>query len=334
MLTSEVVQWLFTLIHRRYKAYSEYLKVIDTLHLSLNSLPPAVILKARNKLEQQAEHLNADTGLFSVTGKLKNLRVWLGSSCSVQGSICKYYLGDNLQTLTRKTLQEAIQCLEDQLNLSIREAEIRRLDIGDNLRVRNLPSCYLPLMLETPYFQRVEQGLTGLNFRNSLRCMAFYDKLKETKIRTSDVSFLGEGRHLLRYELRLLKRPATRLGLDSLTAQALCSEKTYMELVDLWMRHYKLIPKADERISPDCMIKNTKALQQLLMSKGIQAYGGKEEVLKLVNTAQSQGVADKIRASRMRRFLREFEVSEAEIEAGNLSAELLELIESRAMHYR
>lgn len=304
--------------------------MLDTVHCLLSdTVPPAQMRAASKGLSEQSEHLSNDTGTHSITGNLGNLRVRVTDrSCSIQGSFSKFHLGDNIQTLTRKGFQEASEKLEDELHLPLSSATVRRLDIGDNLRVQNNPAAYFNSLLNTPYFDRIERS-HSLTYSNRQRAMTFYDKLIEAKTSREELPFLGSSHHLLRYELRLLKNPAARLGLQQLTVGCLYTETVYMGLVDLWISHYQCIPKADNSRELGNILKNTRSLQHWLISRGIDAAGGKQALLNMIRTANT----GKVEISRMKKFIRDFEQDKPE-QAVFLSEELNNLIQNRSVHYR
>ena len=73
-----------------------------------------------------------------VAGSLGNLNV----SCSEYqikisgGSLCKWYLGDNLQTMGRKDTERAVEKLSDLLHLPMDRAQVTRMDVGQNFMMR------------------------------------------------------------------------------------------------------------------------------------------------------------------------------------------------------
>ena len=306
--------------------------MLDTIHLFLPdsfTITPKQIAKAALKLTGQSEHLCSETGQHAVTGHADNLRVRVTDrSCSVQGSLSKYFLNDNVQTLTRKGVQLATEKLEEHLNLPIRQAIVRRLDIGDNLRVKHPPAAYFPNFLDTPHFDRVERH-HSLSFSNKQRSMTFYDKLEEAKIKREELCFLSSEHHLLRYELRLLKQPASRLEEPQLKLEDIYNEDVYIKLVDLWISHYGCIPKADNTVLSGHIMRNTRSLKHFLISLGIEATGGKQKLLEQIDRV-STGRSE---ASRMRKFVREFQQVEQQ-QTECLTQELEQLITNRATHYR
>lgn len=129
-------------------------------------------------LENPKDMVYPDTGEVRTFGNYKNLRVKLnGNNTSITGSLAKYYFGDNLQQLTRKDTERAIEKISDYLQLPVSEANIFRLDIGANFILDeplynyytclgNLSRFKKSLIANKPYF--IQQQQRHLNFMISL----------------------------------------------------------------------------------------------------------------------------------------------------------------------
>ncbi len=61
----------------------------------------------------------------------------------IAGSIPKYYAGSNVKALTRHQEKEAFKKLEDETGLSLKNAKVIKLEVGDTLLVKNPPPLYL-----------------------------------------------------------------------------------------------------------------------------------------------------------------------------------------------
>ena len=84
-------------------------------------------------LEDVAEHVFSD-GLVVLTGHLGNLKVIVNRyQVKVKdGSLCKYYMGNNFKAMGRKDTQRAIEKLSDTLHLPMSLAAVTRLDVAQN----------------------------------------------------------------------------------------------------------------------------------------------------------------------------------------------------------
>jgi hypothetical protein len=102
----------------------------DTLDLWL---PMDDITDFRNddfllNLSEITEHSKLDDGCTSFSGKLKNLRVFKNEKgIKVSGSLVKFYLDDNCQTLTRSDTKRAIKLLSELLSIPIEKASLTQI---------------------------------------------------------------------------------------------------------------------------------------------------------------------------------------------------------------
>ena len=80
-----------------------------------------------------------------ITGSLNGLKISLNKYQMKikEGSLCKWYLGDNFQTMGRCDTQRAIEKLSDTLHVPMSKATVTRLDIAQNFITRHPPEVYL-----------------------------------------------------------------------------------------------------------------------------------------------------------------------------------------------
>ena len=87
-----------------------------------------------NKLDNYYEPVDNNTGeAKKKSGKLKNFELYeIDEGFKLEGSIAKYFLGDNLKTLNRKNIIQAIENLSDCLSLKIKDSKMYRIDFAQN----------------------------------------------------------------------------------------------------------------------------------------------------------------------------------------------------------
>lgn len=139
-----------------------------------------------NYLNEVSEH-NYENG-YILTGNLDGLKVSV-SERSVKvgkGSLCKYYLGDNFQTLTRTDTKQAIEKLSDTLHLPMDKATVSRIDVAQNFILEHPVEVYYNHLGELPYYKR--SLLDGsLYYNNSKGSLVFYNKIKEQKAKSKPI---------------------------------------------------------------------------------------------------------------------------------------------------
>jgi hypothetical protein len=214
----------------------------DTIHLFKHEDRAGSLLALTPQfLENVTEHFR--DGRYSVSGSLNNLRVNVfESGISIKGSLAKYFLNDNIQTLRRQDTARAIEQLSDQLHIDINEAHLSRLDFSHNFLMDNKPEVYYPYLGDSQYFKRYIQP-NSLYYKNGNRTKLFYDKLSEAVSKAVRVPEIFNGRHLLRYEISYSRRLPKQLKEPEVSAGALSNETFYIKLIDRYISEYQSIHK-------------------------------------------------------------------------------------------
>ena len=117
-----------------------------------------------------------------ITGSIDNLKISI-SRYQVKikdGSLCKWYLGDNFKTMGRQDTQGAIERLSDILHLPIDKATIIRLDIAQNFIVKHPIEVYLNHLGELRHSKRLQEP-SGIYYHKDGERLCFYDKNREQK---------------------------------------------------------------------------------------------------------------------------------------------------------
>lgn len=197
-------------------------------------------------LENVGEHIY-NNGEIVITGNLNGLKIILKEHQMKirDGSLCKWYLGDNFQTMGRGDTQKAIERLSDTLHVPIREATVTRLDIGRNFETRFPPEVYFNHLGSLRNFIRLKEP-NGIYYCQSSKQLCFYDKIAEPKAHKAFIPKQYEGKNVLRYELRYLERIAAKLHVKEVTAAMLYDEAFYIGLMNRWGDAYMAIQKIND----------------------------------------------------------------------------------------
>jgi hypothetical protein len=189
-----------------------------------------------------------------------------------KGSIAKFYHGDNIKTIGRGDSQRAIEKLSDTLKMDFTTSKVSRLDVGLTIPTDFEPRAYYPLLGASGQFKR------NL-YKNSLYYFMlnkeniFYDKIKDARKKGMIIpDWLTQ--HLLRFEIKLLKKLATQLNMNQVLAKDLYSEVLYMQLLDRWLMEYNNVKKLSYMELDSNSIKKptdlvNQMIVQMLMSSGV-----------------------------------------------------------------
>lgn len=210
---------------------------------------------------------------LSTAGYLKNLRIGCyDRGVSIQGSIAKYYLEDNFNTLTRSSTQKAIEKLSDQLKIDINDAEVKRLDVATNFLMNYEPEVYYPLLGESQYYQKIAYP-NSLYFSNGNRTKLFYNKVVEGKKKGYTIPEIWQGKPVLRYEMRYTQRLNKTFNRYSTKAIDLYQEVFYMQVLDNWQKEYYNIEKSKKIQMNYNAIEKPKDFKDQLILRCIEDYG-------------------------------------------------------------
>ena len=156
--------------------------------------------------------------------------------------LCKYFYGNNIDTLNLTTTREALAQISADLSLDINKASVSRIDFSTNIVTDYTPTIYYPYLGNLTRFKRFEQP-NAIYYNQEAKKLLFYDKIAEAKNKQMPIPKQHIGDNLLRYEL-VLKRDVPRyLKYNGLYALDLGSEELFKKLLHIWYSYYQQIQK-------------------------------------------------------------------------------------------
>lgn len=252
-------------------------------------------------LENVGQHnYNGD---IVITGSLQGLKISLNRyQMKIKGgSLCKWFLGDNYQTMGRSDTQRAIERLSDTLRVPISKATVTRLDIAQNFITRHPPEVYLNHLGALRYHKRCPMaGIGSLYYTGAGRQLCFYDKNREQKSHKEPIPELYEGRNVLRYEQRYTQRLASQFNVSEVTGAMLYDEAFYIGLLNRWKETYKAIQKINDISLNFEAMKTKQQLYKMGVLSLIEQAGGVWQMYEQINEAQKQGELTKKQAYDLR----------------------------------
>lgn len=214
-------------------------------------------------------------------------------------SFCKWILGDNFKTLTRGDIKRGIEKLSDSLHLPMGKARVTRLDIGQNIVLRNPIEVYLRHLGLLKWTKRLPQP-NGLYYTGACFQLAFYDKVKEQRRAGCKIPELYEGKNVLRYEIRFEHKLPKVLNVPEVTGAILYDEEFYISLVQRWRATYADIKKIND-IDLNFGIMTTKRdLYKVGLLTLVEQRGGQVEFIDQINEAAKRGELTKKQAHDLR----------------------------------
>jgi hypothetical protein len=255
-------------------------------------------------LEDVAEHTFSDGVVIS--GNVGNLKVSLNRfQVKVKdGSLCKWYLGSNFQTMGRQDTERAIEQLSDTLHLPMSKAVVTRLDVAQNLITRYPPDVYFNHLGLLKYATRLQEP-NGIYYSRTGGRLAFYDKNREQKTKREPIPELYEGRNVLRYEQRYTQRIARQLNVSEVTGALLYDEAFYIGILNRWRDTYRAIQKVNDVNLNFEVMKTKQQLYRMGVLSLIKQTGGQLAFIAKINEAQKRGELTKKQAFDLRAIVKD-----------------------------
>lgn len=253
-------------------------------------------------LENVGEHNY--NGELVITGSLKGLKISLNryQMKIKDGSLCKWHLGNNFQTLGRGDTQRAIENLSDTLHIPMSKATVTRLDIAQNFITRHPPEVYLNHLGILKYATRLQEP-NGVYYSQTGGRLCFYDKNREQKNNREPIPELYEGRNVLRYEQRYTNRIASQLKVCEVTGAKLYDEAFYIDILNRWKDTYKAIQKINDVSLNFQAMKSKQQLYKMGVLSLIEQAGGQLQMIEQINEAQKRGELSKKQAFDLRKAI-------------------------------
>ena len=248
-------------------------------------------------------HYNDET---VITGSLNGLKISLNryQMKIKNGSLCKWYLGDNFQTMGRGDTQRAIERLSDTLHVPISRATVTRLDIAQNFIVKYPTVVYINHLGALRYATRLQEP-DGIYYKQSGGRLCFYDKNREQKRHGEPIPELYEGKNVLRYEQRYTKELAKQFKVGCVTGAMLYDEQFYIGLLNRWRDKYTAIKKINDTSLNFQAMRTKQQLYRMGVLSLIEQAGGQLQMIEQINEAQKRGELSKKQAFDLRHTINE-----------------------------
>lgn len=220
-------------------------------------------------LTELTQHKTADYEYW--TGYLKNLKISVyPKRVKIRGSLSKYFYGNNLNELSLEDTKRLLSGLSRELLIPIEKCSITRLDIARNYKMNLIPREYFKYLGYANGFEKYNNN-DSVYFRNDSMQLCFYDKIKEIKSKNSNLPIPHLNDNLIRYELRFMKKIASKLGVNKVEAKLLCDEGFFTRLKEEHMKMYLQIHKNEHYILDKSKIKSPSDFINALAAWGIHS---------------------------------------------------------------
>lgn len=240
----------------------------------------------------------------TIYGKLKNFDVSINPDRIKIGnaSLTKYFLGNSLSLMGRGAIKQAIQQMSDTLHLPIDIAEVTSFHYPKNIMLNNDVKLYLNYLGDLARYNRLEQPF-GINYKQTSKEFAIYDKIRETKHRREPLPPMYQNRYMIRLESRYGKNLCKQFNKPSITGSLLYDENFYMQVNDNWYKDYLNIDKIKNHKIDMKQVTTVKQFQLLGVLSLVQLEGGKLQSLQNLKERAKKKEIDKVQHKRLRELI-------------------------------
>lgn len=208
---------------------------------------------------------------------------------SLCGSLAKYYLPSNVYTLTRRTAEEALEKMSDEIHFDMLSAYLKRIDVSTIIPTKYPPPTYYSRLGNKPRFERLHAHTDTLYYNQRQRQLVFYDKTKEATAKGAEIPPTLAGCNLMRYELRLLSNPNRLLRTpEPIRGADLVNANFYYNLVQVWKNEFDSIKKNNIKAIMSNNIKTPKDAKEAILASLLQQQG-QGYIDSFISNLKSQG---------------------------------------------
>lgn len=238
-------------------------------------------LTKENYTYSDFEHFleNRNTNNDRVSFNLNNFKVTIKFDCgkavrlSFNGSLPKFYYGNNLAQLDWVTLKKAVDLLSGTLCVDFSDAVLTRVDFGFSFVLRKPITDYLFCISDYPR-KNLLDCKTSKKFFSNVNAVSFYDKLKELKSKQKEsYYFLPEvirSNKILRYEIQLKSSLNRIFNKDVFRINDLFDRKIQIEIQNRWINMYNKTNKISLSGNSHFLLKEHIGIYKFLSYHGIE----------------------------------------------------------------
>ena len=187
-------------------------------------------------------------GISYMKGNLRNLKVRITKSkIKIEGSIHVFCKGNNLEPMNFHEFIESIDKIQLMLNLPIQDARVSRLDFSGNIPLKQPVEAYFTYFGQKSRYKK-QIFDNGINYNSEELILVFYDKIKELKHKRDIIPVYFQGKNILRFEMRIMRKLGKSFQVSELTLNKLKEPAFFNQLCLKWRQEFKSV--AMEMISP------------------------------------------------------------------------------------
>jgi hypothetical protein len=253
---------------------------------------------------------------FTITFNLSNFRITIKFNnknepinLRFNGSLPKFYFGNNLAQLDWDTTKEAIQMLSDNLDVDMNEAILTRIDFGINFIVPNSIHRYISCLVNYPRLEKIQfKDSVTFYSKTGPKSLIFYDKLKEIKNNDKNAFYLipemYRNQNILRYEIRLVQLLKHELKSSHIQIKDLYNNTLQKKMKFIWLEGYEKTNKLSIGTDPLHLLNGHNGILKYLSYHGIDKISY-DRIINSINDLNFDVKNPSVKRSKMKAIVNE-----------------------------
>jgi hypothetical protein len=278
-----------------------------------------------------------ESGQTAYFGRAGNFNVSISEAgVSIKnGSLTKFYLGNNIQQLSRKDIQFAFEKLSDTLHIPTEKAKVTKYHFARNIITNHPAQMYLDYFGPCLKYQKYPMP-SGIYYKlkSSKNELYIYDKIKELKAKREYIPALYTGRNLLRLEDRVNTNPARYLKCSNLTGSDLYKEDIYTRVFKEWYHKFSNIQFLSDMQIDFSKINTKEQFKRAGVIALINSFGGPEKLLKTLDESRLKNEITRKQKGDLRKLILDQSKDALHTKIPDIMHELQEKIKQSARYYR
>ncbi|WP_299114295.1 phage/plasmid replication protein [uncultured Winogradskyella sp.] len=254
--------------------------MIDTIkgYIDLNSNTEVKHLIVLAKKSESEYGFNATFNIENIKLTLRLNREGKPLKLYFNGSLPKFYFGNNVSYLNKADTKSAITKLSDCLRINMSKSILTRVDCGFNINLKHPVHEYIDCLAYYPRldYMRYKDSVTFFKKHARMKLL-FYDKKNEIRNNSKELLHIHPdlylNKNILRYEISLYRRLNTFFKVDKFTLNLLMKQSIEDRLLRTWSSSYFRVKKIQLGIDPKELLHNHNGLFKYLAYHGIDRLG-------------------------------------------------------------
>ncbi|MCQ4139852.1 hypothetical protein [Chryseobacterium sp. EO14] len=255
---------------------------------------------------------NRNTNNDRVSFNLNNFKVTIkfdyekAVRLSFNGSLPKFYYGNNLAQLDWITLRNAVDLLSATLCVDISDAVLTRVDFGFSFVLRKPITDFLVCISDYPR-KNLLDCKTSKKFFSSVNAVSFYDKIKELKSKQKESYYslpeIIQRSKILRYEIQLKSSLNIIFNKDVFRINDLFDRKIQIEIQNRWINMYNKTNKISLSGNSHFLLEEHNGIYKFLSYHGIEKVQYKN-VLRIIESLNFKIKSSSSKKSKMKALVK------------------------------